>query len=200
MRAGIVAKSIGPHGRIVGLRSRAMVWILSSWFAAAAVALPPTTTSADADEKSLQAEVDECRRLNRLGLDDRIYLRRMVPTRLADWRSAAERGSAAALWLMASCYGATNVIGQDAPLSLSYLRLAASKGYGPAMHVIGLVCDRVENDPERAATWFRAAANQGCTEGLYDLGHLYQDGRGVERDPAKGAALWREAADAGDEQ
>jgi len=55
----------------------------------------------------------------------------------------------------------------------------------------------VERDEELATMWYQRAADTGNTSAMNNLGLLYMNGRGVDRDPTKGAALFRKAADAG---
>ncbi|MDX1540347.1 MAG: hypothetical protein R3349_02975, partial [Geminicoccaceae bacterium] len=49
-------------------------------------------------------------------------------------------------------------------------------------------------DAEQAVETFRTMAAAGLPRGLYELGKAYRDGRGVERDPLKAAALLEQAA------
>lgn len=53
--------------------------------------------------------------------------------------------------------------------------------------------DEVEQDPEKAAYWYRKEAELGESEGAFNLGILYAKGFGVERDFTK-AAEWMEKA------
>ena len=59
--------------------------------------------------------------------------------------------------------------------------------------------DEVEQNPEKAAYWYRKEAELGESEGAFNLGLLYAKGFGVKRDFAQ-AAEWMEKAVAwGDE-
>lgn len=55
----------------------------------------------------------------------------------------------------------------------------------------------VEKDFEKAAKWFRKAADAGNAIAQYNLGNLYYNGEGVEKDFVEAAKWFRLAADAG---
>ena len=59
--------------------------------------------------------------------------------------------------------------------------------------------DEVEQDPEKAAYWYRKEAEQEDSEGAFNLGLLYAKGFGVERDFAKAAEWMEKAVEWGDE-
>ncbi len=54
------------------------------------------------------------------------------------------------------------------------------------------------NDPI-AASWYRKAAEAGNPDGMYNLGLMYVDGRGVKRDQQQAIAWYRKAAALGDQ-
>jgi len=45
-----------------------------------------------------------------------------------------------------------------------------------------------------AAVWYRKAADSGSAAATFDLGKMYENGRGVPRDPAKARELYERAA------
>src|ERR1019366_3828126 len=49
----------------------------------------------------------------------------------------------------------------------------------------------------QAAMWYQKAADQGLANAQYELGVLFQSGKGVEQDFAKASAWYRKAADQG---
>jgi len=57
--------------------------------------------------------------------------------------------------------------------------------------------DGVEQNYAEAARWFAQAAEQGHLDATCNLGHLYEDGRGVSKDEKKAAELYQKAADLG---
>ena len=54
-----------------------------------------------------------------------------------------------------------------------------------------------KGDYDTAVKWFRMAADQGHLEAQTNLGVCYKNGRGVEKDEAKGVEWYRKAADQG---
>ncbi|MGF6232024.1 TPR repeat protein [Inquilinus ginsengisoli] len=55
----------------------------------------------------------------------------------------------------------------------------------------------VSQNFERAAYWYRRAADQGVASAAYNLGVLFERGLGVPRDPEAAVARFRQAAEAG---
>jgi TPR repeat protein len=56
----------------------------------------------------------------------------------------------------------------------------------------------VTQDDEKAAFWFRKAAEQGDAEAQYTLGYMYANGDGVPRDYQQSLFWFRNAAEQGD--
>jgi TPR repeat protein len=56
----------------------------------------------------------------------------------------------------------------------------------------------VPQDYAQAALWYRKAAEQGDADAQFDLGDLYDTGRGVLRDYTQAALWYRKAAEQGD--
>ena len=76
----------------------------------------------------------------------------------------------------------------------------AVAGQPSAEHDLGTffaVGIEVPQDFERAAYWYRRAADQGVANAAYNLGVLLERGLGVPRDPEAAVARFREAAEAG---
>lgn len=59
--------------------------------------------------------------------------------------------------------------------------------------------DSVAQDLDAAARWYELAAVQGHTAAQNNLGHMYSQGLGVQRDKARAVELWKEAAKGGHE-
>lgn len=55
----------------------------------------------------------------------------------------------------------------------------------------------LSNDPELAAGWFFRAAEQGYADAQFNLGLMYANGEGVEKDMAQAVELFRKAAEQG---
>lgn len=48
-------------------------------------------------------------------------------------------------------------------------------------------------------SWYRKAADAGDAAGMFNLGIMYEDGRGMPRDDAQALSWFRKAADAGNQ-
>jgi TPR repeat protein len=55
----------------------------------------------------------------------------------------------------------------------------------------------VQVDLNKAAMWYKRAADLGDSSGMVNLGYLHQQGKGVEQDDVAAVNLYRRAADAG---
>lgn len=83
--------------------------------------------------------------------------------------------------------------------ALPWMRLAAEKGEALAQVNYGYMLIYSEGvlatDEKEGNRWLRLAADQGDTDACNHLGISYLRGRGVTRDDAEAAALFRKAAD-----
>ena len=60
------------------------------------------------------------------------------------------------------------------------------------------ICDEIIlSETEAAVRWFRRSAEQGHPSGQADLGWMYENGRGVQRDRVEAVRWYRRAADQG---
>ncbi len=84
----------------------------------------------------------------------------------------------------------------DLPGSLPLFRRAAEEGSADAQAWLGYLLDLAEENTE-AVRWYRAAAEQGHSDGLAGLADMYAKGEGVDRDLAEARSLYEKAADAG---
>jgi len=86
-------------------------------------------------------------------------------------------------------------------LSLPTLRENAEKGDAIAQYKLGSSylsgSGGVQQDYAEAANWFKLAAVQGLTAAQFDLGYLYQEGKGVAKDYVASASYYRAAAEQG---
>lgn len=71
-----------------------------------------------------------------------------------------------------------------------YLK-AASQGENSWFY-LGLLDEG--NNPRKAAYWYAKGAGRGDSVAQYTLGKMYEQGRGVAKDPARAASLYRAAA------
>ena len=122
--------------------------------------------------------------------DNRAYFGRQGPTRIAAWRAAAEKGVAAAQWLLACCLYEGKGVQKDIPAAVALLRLAADTGLAVAQTDLGdcyYSGEGVKADANEAFRLYTAAADKGFAEAVADLGDCYYEGKGVPKDLAEAA-------------
>ena len=79
---------------------------------------------------------------------------------------------------------------------------AAQNGLG-VMYYTGEAISKTQsghvlnNDPELAAGWFSRAAEQGYADAQFNLGLMYVNGEGVEKDVVQAVELFKKAAEQG---
>lgn len=64
-----------------------------------------------------------------------------------------------------------------------------------AMYMSGEVGEEVPRDLEAARLWFSRAAEAGVVEGAVNVGNMYREGLGVEKDLAKAREMFDKFAD-----
>jgi hypothetical protein len=88
-------------------------------------------------------------------------------------------------------------------LSLSRWLKPASDGDAEAQYYVARIhangMDSVPVNYREAAVWYQRAADQGYSEAKQELGYLYEQGLGVEKNPLLALNLQREAAGLGEE-
>jgi chromosome segregation ATPase len=88
-------------------------------------------------------------------------------------------------------------------LSLTRWLKPATDGDAEAQYFVARIyangMDNVPVDYREAATWYQRAADQGYSEAKQELGYLYEQGLGVEKDPLLALNLQREASGLGEE-
>jgi TPR repeat protein/thiol-disulfide isomerase/thioredoxin len=157
-------------------------------FAPELVAQQPTV---EGDVKSVR---ELLRRTNRSGR----FFKENAKDRLADWKAAAEKGSAEGLWLLGRCYLDGHAGLADEEKGIELVRKSADKGFGLAMNELGYSYengDGVAKELKEAVKWYRKGAERGELVCCYNLALRYEDGSGVEAS-AKDALTWfRKAAE-----
>ena len=117
-------------------------------------------------------------------------------------REYADKGNGTALYLMAAYYEkGYNAVDCRREKAIEYYRKALQAGYAPA----AVACCSYESDEQRKndllnqwAEKNRALAQEGDCLAQYNLGYMYQYGRGVEQSNEKAVEWYRKAADQGD--
>jgi len=132
---------------------------------------------------------------------------------------AAQKGYSPAQYLLGTLYQTGQQgVAKDQTAALKWFKLAADQGHKTAKQMFAELSSEGENDSStdaqaafdtgfrflkgrdgvsrdyrQAAEWFSKAAEQGHADAQYNLGELYNKGRGVKRDK-KIAQKWYKAA------
>jgi len=117
----------------------------------------------------------------------------------AKWfRKAAEQGHAKAQYFLYSLYRDGLGVAQDPTEASKSLHKAAAGGSDSAQYSLGLESAMTGNQGE-AAKWYRLAAAQAHDSAQLELGRLYRDGLGVNRDFVRAYMWLLLAAEAGNQ-
>ncbi len=121
------------------------------------------------------------------------------PTKAYEYlRRSADAGHLEASFLLGSLYLEGFAGQQSSPQAAErYLKQAAERGHAGAQEKMGQYHLSTTNNPGEAVRWFQAAANQGLASAENNLGLLYAEGRGVNKDPARAFELINRAASKG---
>jgi len=104
---------------------------------------------------------------------------------------------------LADVYFAGKDVPQDTGLGFDWLRRAADRGDDRTMAILGhylVTGSHGRKDVARGVAYMFGAVNQGFPPAHHWLGALYEQGRGVERNPAMARMLFERGAAAGDEE
>ncbi|MBN9317517.1 MAG: sel1 repeat family protein [Devosia sp.] len=117
---------------------------------------------------------------------------------LALYRQAADQGLAQAQLNLGLLYEDGIGVPRDLALARQYYRQASESGNSDASARLGLVYLRSgEADYGKAVQFTQRAADAGNPVGLDTLGHLFEHGYGVARNPDKALDSYHQAADLG---
>jgi TPR repeat protein len=112
------------------------------------------------------------------------------------WLENANRGNAAAQYLVALCWDDQENYSESA----AWYRKSAEQGYGDAQLYLGLMYDNgqgVTQDYKEAMKWYTLAAEQGIASAQYNLGLMYDNGQGVIQDYKEAMKWYTLAAEQG---
>jgi TPR repeat protein len=112
------------------------------------------------------------------------------------WQPLAEKGDAAAQFLLGTLYAEGNGVEQNDATAFMWFQRAANQGNAAAQYNVGASYAEgtgVEKSDVDAAKWFQRAANQGMAYAQLNLGLLYAAGNGVPQDSVE-ALKWLELA------
>jgi TPR repeat protein len=160
------------------------------------VAGPQGQGQLSAYEQDLKDALEEWRRKG----SPQAYFEREAPTRIGSWRPAAQKGDAAAQWLLARCLLGGIGTEQDIQAAVAWLRRAAESGLAVAQNDLGDCCyegEGVGEDESQAFHWFTKAAEQGVGEAQRNVGFCYAHGAGVAENDVEAVRWYRKAAEQG---
>lgn len=137
------------------------------------------------------------------GFEDglRAYENKDYTTALREWQPLAEKGNAAAQYMLGEFYRIGLGMPQDHAKAVIWLRKAADQGNADAQFSLGGMYSNgfgVRQDNTETAVWYRKAAEQGLARAQSNLGWMYTYGIGVPKDEKLAVAWTRKAAEQGD--
>src|SRR5262249_50651486 len=156
-------------------------------FAASASNLMGQVASVEGDVKAVR---ESLRRMHSSGP----WVKENAAKRLPDWKAAAEKGAAEAMWVLGRWY--LDGVEADDKKAIALITKSAEAGFGLAQNGLGYLYEHgqgVEKDMKKAVGWYRKAAEQDEPVGCHNLALLYEDGLGVEAN-MKDALRWYEKA------
>ncbi|MCX6867851.1 MAG: tetratricopeptide repeat protein, partial [Verrucomicrobia bacterium] len=109
---------------------------------------------------------------------------------IANWRKAADKGNAEALFSLGVCYDQGAGVKQDKAEAAMWYRKAAELGHVIAQNNLGFCYANGQGVPKNeveAVKWFHKSAEQGNAMSQYKLGTIYAFGEGVPKDEVEGA-------------
>jgi localization factor PodJL len=114
-------------------------------------------------------------------------------------RLSANQGQPAAQYRLAKLYESGVGVEKDLPTAMKLLDRSAKAGNRIAMHDLGhyFATGTALEKPDiaEAVNWFQQAANRGVLDSQFNLGVLYHEGSGVERNEVE-AYIWYSVAGA----
>ena len=116
----------------------------------------------------------------------------------ANWYSlAAHQGQPLAQYLLGLMYQVGR-IGPAPDYSVAKQWYAAAKStYAPAAVALGFVFDTVDDNYQEALNNYQLAASRGDAIGQYNLGLIYEEGKGLSVDLSKAESLYQQASEKG---
>ena len=119
---------------------------------------------------------------------------------MADLRTRANAGDAAAQSALDAAYANGRGVPRDDAQAVLWFRKAAEQGDAGAQSDLGWAYALglgAEKDDAQAMRWLRKAADQGDAEDQFDLGWVYACGLCVQEDVVQAASWYRKAAEQG---
>ncbi len=116
------------------------------------------------------------------------------------YTAAAEQGQPVAQYLLARLYQMGWLDKQPDYEMAKKWYAAAQTQYPPAAIALGFVYETVDDSYSQAQAAYKVAADQSSPIGAFDLGLIYEKGKGCPVDFSKAAMLYQQAAETGHHQ
>lgn len=117
---------------------------------------------------------------------------------------SAEMGDSGAMVEIGEMYSSGEGISEDETKAFSWFKRAAEAGNVSGMVALGgmnlLGVNGADPNEEEAARWFQKAAEHDNPAALFDLGTLYESGRGVSKNLDRAKDLYQKAAKLGNRE
>ena len=113
------------------------------------------------------------------------------------YRLAADQGQPKAQYLLGDLYQLGHLDKQPNYLEAKKWYSRAQSSYAPAAVALGFIYDTVDDDYKNACLSYQQAATLGDPLGQFDLGLIYEKGKGEPVDIVKAKALYQKAAEQG---
>lgn len=169
-------------------------------FAVLAVCAVGAANVAAEEPKDVAADVAAARKELNLNGSSAGYFETNAKARLAAWKAAAEKGSAAAQWLYGRCLDTGAGVEQSEEEAVKWYRKSAEQGFALGQNSLGAMYrdgTGVKEDAAEAAKWFRKAADQKEPMALVNLAKMYDEGNGLKQDAKEAEVLYERASAVG---
>ncbi len=113
------------------------------------------------------------------------------------YRLAADQGQPVAQYLLGNLYQLGYLDQQPDYLEAKKWYSSAQGSYAPAAVALGFIYDTVDDNYQQALLGYQQAADKGYPLGQFDLGLIYEKGKGVPVDLVKAKELYLKAAEKG---
>ena len=139
------------------------------------------------------AEVDNAEAMNNVGFmyDNGEGVAQNSSKAMEWYKKAADLGNAVAMYNIGYFYSSMNNFEQ----AVYWLKKATEHGDSKAINRLGMIYQSVFGDYQTALKYYRQGTDQGNADSMYNLGYLYHEGLGVNKDD-KIALEWLEKAKA----
>jgi TPR repeat protein len=115
------------------------------------------------------------------------------------FEKAAEQGHADSMSYLGLYYYLGRGTAVNYVLAMDWYGKAVRAGNSSAVSNLRVICTVLAFDVSQMRTCYERAAGLGSADAMYDLGVVYEEGRGVDRDSQQARDWYQKAADAGNE-